>query len=284
MEQERTLQLLNNSFVTGRFTELQLERNYLLDSLQKADEQATRLVRLLAHSRAKLYQSPVHDRSISHSKRQCNKFKQRLRECENEEKAVLNNLGRVSWQIQATERWMDAEQYSVVKGKDQVSELSQDARIMTLDPCSPAFQPQTWHGVYQSGPWIPEQEGAQIRASNWISPTYSSFYNSAYDHSNYHNHFYGHGTPVEAVYQPVLAAVKEDKTSGEAVEVETDLRRTSETYLDLLDKNNHPLERVRTNSLPVGSDNDNRCNEQSPVKSGYQGYGILGERTSRGSA
>jgi len=284
MEHERTLRLANNSFVTSRFTDLQLERNYLLDSLQKADERATRLVRVLAHTQAKLDHSPIRDKSVSHFKRQCNKLKQRLRECENAEKAILDNLGRVSWQIQATERWINAEQYSSKKApmgeRIGVSQISHDLRRMTLDPRTPVFPPQSWDGVTQSGRWMPEQEGVQFCASNWISPIYSPFYNSAYDQSNHHNHYFAHGLPVEEVYQPVLAAVQEDKLSKEVSKIDTSLRRTSETYLDLLDKNDHPLERVRTRSLPAGFGDESYYNGQDPKTCAYQGYGILGERPS----
>ncbi|MCJ1367290.1 hypothetical protein MMC16_006422 [Acarospora aff. strigata] len=271
MNHERPTRLSNDSFAIRGFTDLHLERNYLLDSLQKANEQATRLARLLAHTQTKLHRSYVREKSVSHFKRQCKKLEQRLRECENTEKAILNNLGRVTWRIQATERWMDAEQYrkeGAPTGKGMgMSQITQDLGMMMLDPRPLVHKPQGWDRSQpnETGFWTPEHhQYAQFDAGNWVSPFHSPYYNPGY------NHFYAHDVPPSVqIYQPILHPVPEsdneyEQSPPEVFEADARPKLTNTSTDDspaktqiehLLQQNTVSLKRVRTKSLPIESEN-----------------------------
>jgi hypothetical protein len=86
------------------FDELQVERSYLVNSLQREDLKATELLKKIRH-----LQDACHDviegplqRKL---KKQLGHFKNRMCQCTKQEKTILARLGQVTYEIQSKERW-----------------------------------------------------------------------------------------------------------------------------------------------------------------------------------
>lgn len=282
VEHDHIPQVVNSRFGAHTIADLQQQREYLLESLQKADHQATRLVRQLVHTQAKLDHSSLRDQSVSHLKRQCCKLGQRLKHCESTERGILDELGRVSWQIQATGRWIGAEQYrSTGTAEHGILQATQDLQTMALDPQITVFQPQGWDDVPYCRPWIPEQNSPQVCGNDWVYPIYPPFYHPTYDYFNHQNHHYTHEMPFEQVYYPILPTVPEDLSSSQGLtDADPESLHTPDTYHDLLKQNKPPLERVRTRSLPTDS---GRSASHGAENCAYAGYGYLNQQLKRQS-
>lgn len=86
------------------FEELQVERSYLISSLQREDSKATDLlkkIRYLQESCHDAMEGSVHRKL----KKQLGHFKNRMCQCTKQEKTILARLGQVTYEIQSKERW-----------------------------------------------------------------------------------------------------------------------------------------------------------------------------------
>jgi hypothetical protein len=86
------------------FQELQVERSYLINSLQREDFKATELLKKVRHLQESCHdalEGPVHRKL----RKQIGHFKNRMCQCTKQEKIILARLGQVTFEIQSKERW-----------------------------------------------------------------------------------------------------------------------------------------------------------------------------------
>jgi hypothetical protein len=157
------------------FEELQVERSYLISSLQREDSKATDLLKKIRY-----LQESCHDAmegSVYRKlKKQLGHFKNRMCQCTKQEKMILARLGQVTYEIQSKERWSRIENERLQQWNCHGLEQ------MHLDATCPEFVPhnaysQQWavqpayHGSYGGGyseqipPYggVPELHPATIR-------------------------------------------------------------------------------------------------------------------------
>jgi hypothetical protein len=84
------------------FEELHIERSYLLNCLQRADNRATDLLKNIRDLEESLYNG-LPDR-LRIARRKLGGMKKRMHECTVQEKAILARLGQVAYEIQYNER------------------------------------------------------------------------------------------------------------------------------------------------------------------------------------
>ena len=115
--------------------ELQVERSYLINSLQQEDFKATELLKKIRHLQEAcqdIIEGPVHRKL----KKQLGHYKNRMCQCTKQEKAILARLGQVTYEIQSKERWSRIEnerlQQWICYGFEQ----------MSLGTACPEFIPQ----------------------------------------------------------------------------------------------------------------------------------------------
>ncbi|KAI9724095.1 MAG: hypothetical protein M1812_000814 [Candelaria pacifica] len=157
------------------FSALHREREYLLSVLQKTNGKAAKLVSLLAQADRKLDQYLVQSQSessnqcgqsypsvvssnipfinnanskrtsgfakeIKHERIKCRKFRGKLKRIEAQERAILNNLGRVTWSIQAKEIWIAASEAQMA----QLSPHMLEQPSNSIGNCAEGFIGHEW--------------------------------------------------------------------------------------------------------------------------------------------
>lgn len=119
------------------FEELQIERSYLLNCLQREDHKATELLRNIRLLQDELGHGPELWGNKS-MKRQLRYLKNRMRESTEQEKAILARLGHVTYDIQYRERLIRIE-------NERLYHLDcyemQQMQKMQLNATCPAFTP-----------------------------------------------------------------------------------------------------------------------------------------------
>jgi hypothetical protein len=155
------------------FHELQVERSYLINSLQREDFKATELLKKIRHLQEGCHdavEGPVHRKL----KKQLGHFKNRMCQCTKQEKTILARLGQVTYEIQSKERWSRIENERLQQWNCPGFEQ------MSLDTAYPEFSPQTvypqqwpvqlvYDGYYYGGPsqLMPSCGGTP----DWYPPT-----------------------------------------------------------------------------------------------------------------
>jgi hypothetical protein len=123
------------------FEELQIERSYLLNCLQREDHKATELLRNIRLLQDELGQGPEL-RGNKTRKRQLRYLKNRMRECTEQEKAILARLGHVTYDIQYRERLTRIENERIYHLDCYEMQQMQQMQQIQLNATCPAFIPQ----------------------------------------------------------------------------------------------------------------------------------------------
>jgi len=151
------------------FADLLFERQYLLEILHSENQRATNLLRRVPplEEILSLKTEPQIHRS---AKKQLGWLRYRIKECIRQEKAILSQLGKVSHEIQARERWHHIEnerqlQFQALSNVN-IQTIYKGGQPMQLNPLSSEFRPQ---GILFPE-WIPQQPAQQWNPSVYEYP------------------------------------------------------------------------------------------------------------------
>jgi hypothetical protein len=147
------------------FEELQVERSYLINSLQREDFKATELlkkIRYLQEGCLDVMEGPIHRKL----KKQLGHFKNRMCQCTKQEKTILARLGQVTYEIQSKERWSRIENERLQQWNCHGFEQ------MSLDATCPEFTPQCMYP--QQWPVQPMSDSGYYGGYSHPMPTYEA--------------------------------------------------------------------------------------------------------------
>lgn len=117
------------------FDELQTERSYLLNSLQREDYKATELLKKIRDLQEG-FQGVVEGPICRNLKKKLGYLKSRMSQCTKQEKMILARLGQVTYEIQSKERWNRIEYERLQRWN------CHGLHQMHLDATCPEFTPQ----------------------------------------------------------------------------------------------------------------------------------------------
>lgn len=168
------------------FDDLHAQCSYLLDSLQAENRKATELLRSITALEESLRQMNDSFSARRPTRKKLGWFKSRLEETSRQEKRILARLGQLTYEIQATERWVQIEnerrQYELLQQHPYLNfspALTQRAPQRQLDPTSPVFHLPDLSTPLTPHYWLPwgQQTGWQpspFETPSHFAPQYRS--------------------------------------------------------------------------------------------------------------
>ncbi len=145
------------------FEELQVERSYLINCLQREDSKATELLKKIRHLQDTSHGAT--DGSVHRKlKRQLGHFKSRMCQSTKQEKMILARLGQVTYEIQSKERWSRVENERLQQWNCHGFEQ------MRLDGTCPEFIP--YNAYSQQGQTKPAYDGCYYGGYTQPMPSY----------------------------------------------------------------------------------------------------------------